>query len=103
MPSETAGLENRPEARNLVTIYAAMADQSSEDVLARFGGQGFGPFKAALAELLVETLSPVASETRRLLENQDHIENILRQGASRASAIAEPIVSEAERLVGYLR
>ena len=103
LPSESAGLEGRPEARNLITIFAAMANQSLDDVLARFGGQGFGPFKAALAELLVETLSPVANETRRLLEDRAHLESILRQGAARANALAEPIVSEAERLVGYLR
>lgn len=103
LPSEAAGLEGRPEARNLVTIYAAMANQNVDDVLARFGGQGFGPFKAALAEVLVETLSPVANETRRLLEDRSHLESVLRQGAARANALAEPIVSEAERLVGYLR
>lgn len=103
LPSEPDGLIDRPEARNLVTIYAAMAGQDVSDVLSRFGGQGFGPFKSALADLLIEKLSPVAQETRRLLEDRAHIEQILRDGASRANAIAEPIVSEAERLVGYLR
>ncbi|GBQ16299.1 tryptophan--tRNA ligase [Swaminathania salitolerans] len=103
LPSEAEGLETRPEARNLVTIYAAMAERPVDDVLSEFGGQGFGPFKSALAELLVETLAPVARETRRLLEDRPHLEAILRSGAERAGAIADPIVSEAERLVGYLR
>ncbi|GBQ96411.1 tryptophan--tRNA ligase [Asaia lannensis] len=103
LPSEADGLVERPEARNLVTIYAAMADQSIDQVLSRFGGQGFGPFKSALAELLVDKLAPVAEETRRLLEDRAHLEQILRDGAQRANAIAEPIVTEAERLVGYLR
>ncbi|GBR50278.1 tryptophanyl-tRNA synthetase [Neokomagataea thailandica NBRC 106555] len=103
LPSEEAGLEGRAEARNLVAIYAAMANESVEAVLQRFGGEGFGPFKTALADLLVESLAPVAEETRRLLENEDHLLAVLRQGAERARSISEPIVQEAERLVGFLR
>lgn len=103
LPSEEAGLADRPEARNLVTIYAAMSDESMNDVLARFGGNGFGPFKSALAELLVQKLGPVADETRRLLDDVPYLERILRKGAERANAIAEPIVSEAERIVGFVR
>ncbi|MBR0559031.1 tryptophan--tRNA ligase [Neokomagataea anthophila] len=103
LPSEAAGLEGRAEARNLVAIYAAMADESIDATLQRFGGEGFGPFKTALADLLVESLGPVALETRRLLENEDHLLSVLRQGADRARSISEPIVQEAERLVGFLR
>ncbi|GBR44749.1 tryptophan--tRNA ligase [Neokomagataea thailandica] len=103
LPSEAAGLDGRAEARNLVSIYAAMADESIDATLQRFGGEGFGPFKTALADLLVESLGPVALETRRLLENEDHLLNVLRQGADRARSISEPIVQEAERLVGFLR
>ena len=102
LPSEPEGLEGRPEARNLIGIYAALADTDAEGVLRQHGGQGFGAFKEALAGLLVEKLSPIAAETRRLLDDPGHVEAILRDGARRADAIAEPIVREAERLVGFL-
>lgn len=103
LPSEEAGLEGRPEARNLLTIYTAMSNRTLADVLAQFAGQGFGTFKQALADLLVETLAPVADETRRLMDDKAHLMQVLRQGAERARAVSEPIVSEAEKLVGFLR
>ncbi|MCX5616636.1 tryptophan--tRNA ligase [Bombella sp. TMW 2.2559] len=103
LPSEEAGLEGRPEARNLLTIYAAMSGRTLADVLTQFSGQGFGTFKQALADLLVETLAPVADETRRLMDDKAHLMQVLRQGAERARAVSEPIVSEAEKLVGFLR
>ncbi|MCK8637020.1 tryptophan--tRNA ligase [Parasaccharibacter sp. TMW2.1882] len=103
LPSEEAGLEGRPEARNLLTIYAAMSNRTLADVLGQFAGQGFGTFKQALADLLVETLAPVADETRRLMDDKTHLMQVLRQGAERARAVSEPIVSEAEKLVGFLR
>lgn len=103
LPSEEAGLEGRPEARNLITIYAAMSDKSMADVLSEFGGQGFGSFKQSLADLLVETLAPVATEARHLLDDKEHLLQVLRKGAERARAVSDPIVDEAERLVGFLR
>lgn len=103
LPSEPAGLQDRPEARNLVDIYAALAGITAADVLARHGGEGFGPFKTALTEVLVQNIVPIADETRRLLEAPDHLRAVLRDGAARAAQIAEPIVSEAERLVGFLK
>ncbi len=103
LPSEEAGLEGRPEARNLLTIYAAMSNKTLADVLTQFAGQGFGTFKQALADLLVETLAPVADETRRLMDDKAHLMQVLRQGAERARAVSEPIVTEAEKLVGFLR
>jgi tryptophanyl-tRNA synthetase len=102
LPEEAAGLADRPEARNLVTIYAAMAGTDVAAVLAEHGGRGFGPFKEALAELLVGRLAPIAAETTRLLADPAHLEQMLRQGAARANALAEPIVKEAERIVGFL-
>jgi tryptophanyl-tRNA synthetase len=103
LPSEIVGLENRPEARNLVGIYAALADTDFEGVLREHGGKGFGAFKEALVELLVAKLSPIASETRRLLADPGTVDAALRDGAHRAAALADPIVTEAERLVGFLK
>ncbi|GBQ70124.1 tryptophanyl-tRNA synthetase [Ameyamaea chiangmaiensis NBRC 103196] len=103
LPSEIAGLEGRAEARNLVGIYAALAGLSAEEVLARHGGEGFGPFKAALTEVVVDTVAPIAAETRRLLADTAHLDAMLRDGARRAAALADPIVAEAEALVGFIR
>ncbi|HET8996168.1 MAG TPA: tryptophan--tRNA ligase [Acetobacteraceae bacterium] len=103
LPSEPQGLANRPEARNLVGIYAALADADHGSVLREYGGQGFSAFKEALASLMVEKLAPIAGETKRLLDDPAQLDAILRNGAERAAAIADPIVAEAERLVGFLR
>ncbi len=103
LPSEPAGLEGRPEARNLVGIYAALEDIDHAAVLREYGGRGFGDFKGALSALLVAKLSPIADEMRRLLADPATIDAILRDGAQRAAALADPIVQQAERLVGYLR
>jgi tryptophanyl-tRNA synthetase len=102
LPEDFAALADRPEARNLVTIYAAMAGEGVASVLQRFGGGGFGPFKEALADLMVARLAPIAAETRRLLADEAHVRAVLRAGAERANALAEPIVREAERIVGFL-
>ena len=103
LPGDVEGLEGRPEARNLVGIYAALTDTDHAAVLRDFGGQGFGSFKTALADLLVAKLSPIASETRRLLADPGYVDSVLRDGARRAAAIADPIVDEAERIVGFLK
>jgi tryptophanyl-tRNA synthetase len=103
LPGEAAGLEHRPEARNLVGIYAALDDSDADSVLRVHGGKGFGAFKESLAELVVAKLSPIAAETKRLLADPESIDMVLRVGAHRAAAIADPIVAEAERLVGFLR
>ena len=103
LPGEPAGLEGRPEARNLVGIYAALADTDVAGVLREHGGRGFGAFKEALAERLVAHLAPIAAETRRWLADHGAIDRVLHEGAERAAAIANPIVDEAERLVGLLK
>src|SRR5271165_1556896 len=102
LPSEPAGLEGRPEARNLVGIYAALAGKDHASVLREFGGAGFGRFKEALSALVVEALAPIAAETSRWLADPATVDAVLRNGADRAAAIADPIVAEAERLVGFL-
>lgn len=102
LPSEPAGLEDRPEAANLVGIYAALSGQSSAEVLAEFGGQGFGVFKPALAELVVEKIAPISAELHRLEGDPAYLEGILAKGAERASAVAEPTVAEVKEIVGLL-
>ena len=103
LPEEARHLEGRPEARNLVGIYAALSGADHAEVLRQHGGRNFGPFKEALAELLVAKLAPIAAETRRWLADPASVDRVLLQGADRAAAIAEPIVAEAERLVGFLK
>ncbi|MEM9138383.1 MAG: tryptophan--tRNA ligase [Pseudomonadota bacterium] len=103
LPSDPDGLADRAEARNLVGIYAALADQSAEDVLAEFGGQGFGVFKPALADLAVAKLAPIAGEIRRYATDPAEIDRILGDGADRAAALAEPILAETYEKVGMLR
>jgi tryptophanyl-tRNA synthetase len=102
LPSSIAELADRPEARNLVGIYAALTDTDHAAVLQEHAGQGFGPFKNALTELLVAKLAPITAETNRLLSDPGSLIDLLRSGAERAAAIADPIVDEAERLVGFV-
>lgn len=102
LPSELAGLEGRPEAENLVGIYAALADCSVSDVLREFAGRGFGEFKPALAELAVTHLSPMGEKMRQLLETPEEIDHILDEGAARAEAIAAPIMDAVNDIVGFL-
>jgi tryptophanyl-tRNA synthetase len=103
LPSELAGLAIRPEALNLVTIYAALADEPAEDVLSRFGGQGFGTFKPALGELLVETLRPISTRFNALLEDREALDAILARGAARAREIGIPTLSSAYSALGLVR
>jgi tryptophanyl-tRNA synthetase len=102
LPSEPAGLDGRPEAENLVGIYAALADCSVSDVLREFAGRGFGAFKPALAELAVTHLSPMGEKMRQLLETPEEIDHILDEGAARAEAIAAPIMDAVNDIVGFL-
>jgi tryptophanyl-tRNA synthetase len=102
LPSEKAGLANRPEAENLVAIYAALAGESVEKVLSQFGGGQFSVFKNALAELAVTKLGAIGGETKRLTADPAYIEGVLRDGADRARAICAPIVRETRRIVGLV-
>ena len=102
LPDHLAGLEGRPEARNLVGILAAITGTLPENVLREHGGQGFGAFKNTLTDALVAHLSPIAAEMKRLLEDTAALDAALRLGADRASAIAEPIVAKAREIVGFL-
>ncbi len=101
LPDSLDALGERPEARNLIAIYAALSDQSREQVLAQFAGQGFGAFKPKLAELAVESLAPVTAEMRRLMNDPAEIDRVLGAGAERASDLADRTVAEVKRIVGF--
>jgi tryptophanyl-tRNA synthetase len=103
LPEMVEGLEGRAEAANLVGIYAALARESRESVLARFGGKLFSEFKKELADLAVATLSPMTEEMRRLIREPAHIDGILHRGAERANEIARHHLSEVQGLIGLLR
>ena len=103
LPSEEKGLEGRPEAENLVGIYAGLNGQTKAQVLAQFGGGQFSGFKAALVDLAVAKLAPIAGEMRRLLADVSHIDGILGAGAERAEAIAAPIMRDVKDIVGFVR
>lgn len=103
LPSEVEGLKGRAEADNLVGIFAALSNMSKEAVLKDFGGRKFSEFKPALAELALTTLSPVAGEMRRLMDEPDYIDGILREGAHRANAIAKPIMDDVKDILGFIR
>jgi tryptophanyl-tRNA synthetase len=103
LPSEKAGLAGRPEAENLVSIYAAMAGVSVDTVLAEFGGQGFGAFKPALGELLVTKLAPIAERFNTLRADTDAIDAALRAGAAKARDLAQPTLDRAYAALGLLR
>lgn len=102
LPQEAADLKGRPEAENLVGIYAALSGESVAQVLARFGGQGFGTFKPALADLLVSTLAPISQRFRDIRADTPIIDHLLAQGADRARAIAEPVMRDVYAAVGFL-
>ncbi len=89
LPCEEKGLEGRAEADNLVGIYAALADTTKATVLQQFGGQGWGVFKPALADLAVAVLAPIAAEVRRLVADPAYIDGFMGDGAERANVIAE--------------
>ncbi len=103
LPSEEKGLEGRPEAENLVGIYAGLNGQTKAQVLGQFGGGQFSGFKAALVDLAVAKLAPIAGEMRRLLADVSHIDGILGAGAERAEAIAAPIMRDVKDIVGFVR
>ena len=103
LPGEAAGLAGRPEAKNLVGIFAAMTGQGVDAVLAQFAGQGFGAFKPALGEVLVETLKPIAARFNALRRDGEMLDAILAKGAARARETAVPTLEAAYRALGLVR
>ncbi len=103
LPSEEKGLETRPEADNLVGIYAALAARPKADVLREFGGGQFSTFKAALVDLAVEKLGPVGAEMKRLTQDPGYVDSVLIDGAARARAIAAGTMNAVKDIVGFIR
>jgi tryptophanyl-tRNA synthetase len=103
LPSDVEGLKGRPEADNLVGIYAALADKTKAEVLAEFGGQQFSVFKPALVDIAVNVLSPITGEMRRLMDDTSHIDAILKKGGERARERAEVTMNEVRDIIGFLR
>ena len=103
MPETVADAEKRPDADNLLGIYAALADREKEDVVREFAGKQFSEFKAALTELAVTRLGPVGAEMQRLMKDPGHVDTVLREGAQRAAALAAPILADVYRTVGFLK
>jgi tryptophanyl-tRNA synthetase len=103
LPDTIEALEKRPEADNLVGIYAALADKTREASLAQFAGKNFSTFKETLSAVAVEVLGKIGDEMRRLMADPGHIDTVLRHGAERAAAIAAPILREVQDITGLLR
>lgn len=102
LPATLAELEGRPEARNLLTIFAALADRDPQDVLSEFAGKGFGAFKPALADLAVAKLGPIRDEMVRLLDDRAAIDAILTTGAEKARNLAAPVLASAQQAMGLV-
>ncbi|HEU4659733.1 MAG TPA: tryptophan--tRNA ligase [Pseudolabrys sp.] len=103
LPSEEKGLEQRPEAENLVGIYAALQGVSRAEVLKQFGGGQFSTFKNALVDLSVAKLGPIGTEMKRLMQDQTHIDKVLAHGSERAQAIAAETMKAVKDIVGFVR
>jgi len=102
LPSEEKGLDPRPEADNLVGIYAALAERTKADVLKEFGGAQFSTFKAALVDLAVAKLGPINAEMKRLVADPVHIDSVLADGAARAQVIAADTMKAVKDIVGFV-
>ncbi len=103
LPHEEKGLESRPEADNLVGIYAAIADKTKADVLREFGGAQFSAFKAALVDIAVSRLGPIGAQMKRLVQDPVYIDSVLADGAARAQAIASETMKAVKDIVGFVR
>ena len=102
LPATEAELEGRPEAANLINIYAALSDKTPAEVLAEIAGLQFSGFKAKLTEMAVSVLGPINAEMKRLMDDPAELDRILARGAEKAAAIAEPVLAEVYETVGFL-
>lgn len=102
LPDTLEELEGRPEAQNLLGIYAALSDRTRKDVLGEYAGQQFSVFKPALVELAVAVLGPITSEMQRLMDDPSHIDAILKDGSARANVLAEKTMTDVRDIIGFL-
>lgn len=102
IPAKADLLEGRAEAKNLIGIMAALDGRSRDDICAAFEGKGFGDFKKALTEVAVDKLAPITEEMARLQNDPAYIDQILHEGSARAQAIADPILADVKKLVGFI-
>jgi tryptophanyl-tRNA synthetase len=103
VPSSSDEFAGRPEATNLIRIYAALADQDINEVCNQFGGKQFSVFKQSLAELAIEELNPIQKKFRQLMDDPAYLDNLMNDGAQRARAISEPILKEVHDIIGFFR
>lgn len=103
LPSEKEGLENRPEAANLVNIFAAVTNRSIDDILKEFAGQTFAPFKQALSEALIDHLTPIRLETEKLLQDRKHLDQLMEKGTEKARSIANETLGQVQDIIGLTR
>ncbi|MDH3741692.1 MAG: tryptophan--tRNA ligase, partial [Hyphomicrobiales bacterium] len=103
LPSEPDGLKDRPEAANLVGIYAALEGETVEQTLKTHGGAQFSSFKPALAEVAVAKLGPIGEEMNRMMADKAYIDGVLKAGAEKAKTIAAPVYEEVKKIVGFIR
>ncbi|SCA55866.1 Tryptophan--tRNA ligase [Candidatus Terasakiella magnetica] len=103
VPDSVEACGDRPEAKNLMNIFAALSDQELKEVCAEYGGQSFADFKRALTDLAVSKLAPISEEMQRYMDDPAQVDAILKDGAERANAIAAPVLKEVKEVVGFLQ
>ena len=102
LPQDKTGLEKRPEAENLISIFASLQDTSIESVIKDYAGKEFSAFKKDLADLSVSKLEPITSEMNKLMSDVSFIDSILKQGKENAIAVAEPVLQKTKEIIGFL-
>ena len=102
LPEDKTGLEKRPEAENLISIFASLQDTSIESVIKDYAGKEFSSFKKDLADLSVSKLEPITSEMNKLMNDVSYIDSILKQGQDNAIAVAEPVLQKTKEIIGFL-
>lgn len=103
LPETEEGLKDRPEAANLIGIYAALANLTKQAVLDEYAGAAFAVFKPALTDLAVDKFGPIGEEMKRLMDDPTHVDSILKDGAERAALLAAPVLKEVKDVVGFLQ
>jgi tryptophanyl-tRNA synthetase len=103
LPYSDKELDERPEAKNLVGIYAALSSKSEEEVLKEYGGQGFGAFKPKLADLAVSVLEPINNELKKLLDDKSYLNTVLKEGSNKASNISSKVLCDVYEIIGCVR